>query len=70
MKAPKHILAAINAASGPIGAKRLPIKNKRAQEWLTDKLGIVTDDNRHQIDGAMFPVNFYWPAQMWCVELT
>lgn len=60
---PKYVSTALNSASG---LSRCYVNNERAQRWLTDALGLVTDDNEHRI-GA-FTVDFCWATQRWFVK--
>lgn len=63
MKLPKHICASLNAATGLCKAY---INNQVAQTWLTDKLGLVMDDNEHDLGD--FTVDFCWAQQRWYVK--
>lgn len=65
-KAPKIVLAALNGASGNLDATKYTFKNKKAHEWLTKNLGLVTDDNQHVVCGHV--VNFDWNIQQWYVD--
>ena len=67
MNAPKYVRRAIAAASAPYGSDRLRIRCERTQEWMTRALGLVTDDNAHDLLGES--VNFDWTAQRWYVAL-
>lgn len=66
LDAPRYVAAAINAASGPLGAKRLFIRSERAQEWLCENLGLCTVDNESTVCG--YTVDFDWHLQRWYVR--
>lgn len=65
--APRYVLAALNGATGTLGSYRLRIGSERAQQWLTDNLGLVTDDNEHTVGGHT--VDWCWAQQRWYVRL-
>ena len=65
-RTPLYVKRAIRSAYGSIHDRSWAITCNKAQNWLTNALGLTTDYNRHEIDGST--VNFCWKTQMWRVE--
>lgn len=59
---PQYVTEALNAASGK---DRCYVNNDRANQWLSDKLSLFTDDNEHTL--GSFVVDFCWLNQKWFV---
>ena len=57
----------MNSASAPLGSRRLFINDKRAQEWITRRFGLFTDDNSQTLNGEA--INFDWVTQRWYITL-
>jgi hypothetical protein len=63
MKLPNYVVAALNSASG---LSKCYINNSKASQWLCNKLGLVTDDNEHDLGDYI--VDFCWKTQKWYVK--
>lgn len=63
MKLPKRAKKALNSASG---LSKCYVNDQYTQLWLCDNLGLVTDDNEHDLGD--FVVDFCWIQQKWFVK--
>lgn len=62
MSTPKYVINSLNAASGIC---RCYVNSQKANEWLCNKFGLVTDDNEQRLEG--FIIDFCWKTQKWYV---
>lgn len=62
MNTPEYVTNALNAASG---IDRCWVNCQKAQKWLFNNLGLVTDDNEHDLGD--WKVDFCWKTQRWFV---
>ena len=60
---PQYVIKSLNSASG---VNKCFVNSSKVQDFLTDKLGLVTDDNEHRIEN--FIVDFCWVTQKWFVK--
>ena len=60
---PEYVKKALNSASG---FGKCYVNNQKAEQWLSNNLGLVTDDNEHDLGD--FVVDFCWMNQKWWVK--
>jgi hypothetical protein len=62
MNIPHRVTKALNSASGVCACW---VNDQYTQEWLSKRLGLVTDDNEHDL--GEWKVDFCWKSQRWFV---